>query len=186
MLEDLVDPVRVEGHVDEDGGLVGPCTAPAVHAHAHDHLNLPVLAHQGPAVVSLADALVLASACADLVGTDVEVSFVQVLTAFVIDDGKVDRFENLVVSRSFGLSPAVHAAHGAFRDGAAEHGQLDSVDTVCGKSRFGEPYEGQVGPVWAADHVGDADFLSSRPIRSSLLDAGDAQPHSVLAQVRDT
>lgn len=186
MLEDLVDPVRVERHVDEDGGLVGPCAAPAVHAHAHDDLNVPVLANQGPAVVSLAHALVLPAPSADLVGADVQVSFVQVLTALVVDDGEVDGFEHLVVARPFGLAPAVHATDGAFGDGAAEHGELDGVDAVRGESRFGEPDESQAGSIWATDHMGDADFLSPRPIRSSLFNTGDAQPHSVLAQVRDT
>ena len=38
-------------------------------------------------------------------------------------------------SRTFGFPPAVHFAHGAIRDGAAGHGQLDGVH-VLGRMRW--------------------------------------------------
>lgn len=51
--EHLVYPLREERHVDEDAGLVLPRAASAVDAHAHDDLDVAVLAHQGAAVVPL-------------------------------------------------------------------------------------------------------------------------------------
>ena len=53
IFEDLVDPLGVEGDVDEDAGLVGSRTASAMDADAHNHLALPVLADQRTAVVPL-------------------------------------------------------------------------------------------------------------------------------------
>lgn len=53
IFEDFVYPLRVEGNVDEDARLVGSGTAPAMDADSHNHLDLPILAHQRPAIVSL-------------------------------------------------------------------------------------------------------------------------------------
>lgn len=53
VLEDLMYPLCVERHVDEDAGLVGSGTAPAMDADSHDDPDLPILTHQRAAVVSL-------------------------------------------------------------------------------------------------------------------------------------
>lgn len=51
--EDFVYPLRVERHVNEDARLVLSGAASAVDAHAHDDLDVAVLANQGAAVISL-------------------------------------------------------------------------------------------------------------------------------------
>lgn len=53
--EDLVDPLGVVGHVDEDGGPVSPGTASAVNADTQDDLTPAFLTYQRSAVVSLQD-----------------------------------------------------------------------------------------------------------------------------------
>lgn len=55
IFEDLVDPLGVEGHIDEDAGLVGPSTASAMNAHSHNHPYLAILAHERAAVIPLQD-----------------------------------------------------------------------------------------------------------------------------------
>lgn len=46
-------PLCVERHIDEDAGLVGSGTAPAMDADSHDDPDFPILTHQRAAVVSL-------------------------------------------------------------------------------------------------------------------------------------
>lgn len=53
IFEDFVYPLRVERYVDEDAGLVGSGTAPAMDADSHNHPDLPIPTHQGAAVVPL-------------------------------------------------------------------------------------------------------------------------------------
>ena len=48
-----MDPLGVEGDVDEDAGLVGSRAAPAVDADAHNHLALSLLADQRTPVIPL-------------------------------------------------------------------------------------------------------------------------------------
>lgn len=51
--EDFVYPLCVERHVNEDARLVLSGAASAMDAHAHDDLDVAVLADQGTAVISL-------------------------------------------------------------------------------------------------------------------------------------
>lgn len=51
--EDFVYPLRVERHVNEDARLVLSGAASAMDAHAHDDLDVAILANQGAAVISL-------------------------------------------------------------------------------------------------------------------------------------
>ena len=53
VFEHFVDPLGVEGHVDEHGGSSGERTAAPVDAHAHDDLPFLLLAHQRASVVLL-------------------------------------------------------------------------------------------------------------------------------------
>lgn len=53
MFEDLVDPLCVEGHVDEDAGLVCPSTASAVHTYTDNNSEDPVLTNKRAAVIPL-------------------------------------------------------------------------------------------------------------------------------------
>lgn len=53
IFEDLVDPLCVVGHVDEEARLVGPRAASSVDAHAHDDLDPPVPTHERAAVIPL-------------------------------------------------------------------------------------------------------------------------------------
>lgn len=53
MFEDLIDPLRVVGHIDEDARLVGPSAAPAMDTHSNNNLDLSVLAHERAAVIPL-------------------------------------------------------------------------------------------------------------------------------------
>lgn len=53
MFEDLVDPLCVEGHVDEDTRLIGSSTASAVDTDSHYDPDISILAYQRPSVVPL-------------------------------------------------------------------------------------------------------------------------------------
>lgn len=53
IFEDLVDPLCVVGHVDEEARLVGPRAASSVDAHSHDDLDPPVPTHERAAVIPL-------------------------------------------------------------------------------------------------------------------------------------
>lgn len=53
MFEDLVDPLCVEGHVDEDARLVGPSTASAVDTHSDNNPDVTVLAHKWATIIPL-------------------------------------------------------------------------------------------------------------------------------------
>lgn len=45
IFKDLVHPLRVERHIDEDARLVGTSAASAVDAHTNDNPDIAVLAH---------------------------------------------------------------------------------------------------------------------------------------------
>lgn len=53
MFEDLVDPLRVKGHIDEDAWLVGPSAASAMDTHSDNNPDLAVLTHERAAVIPL-------------------------------------------------------------------------------------------------------------------------------------
>ncbi len=53
IFEDLVDPLRVEGHIDEDARLVGPSTASAMDTHSHNNPDITILAHKRAAIIPL-------------------------------------------------------------------------------------------------------------------------------------
>lgn len=53
MFEDLVDPLRVKGHIDEDARLVGPSTASAMDTHSHNNPNVTVLTHERATIIPL-------------------------------------------------------------------------------------------------------------------------------------
>lgn len=53
IFEDLVDPLRVKGHIDEDARLVGASTASAMDTHSHNNPDLTILAHKRAAVIPL-------------------------------------------------------------------------------------------------------------------------------------
>lgn len=92
VFEDLVHPLRVEGHVDEDAGLVGPSAAPAVDTYSDDNSDIPILTHQRAAVIPLTHSLIPLSSCTDLCVGDVEVSPVHLSTSGVADKGHVHCF----------------------------------------------------------------------------------------------
>ncbi len=51
--EDLVDPLCVKGHVDEDARLVGSSTASAMDTHSHNNLDFTILTHKRTAIIPL-------------------------------------------------------------------------------------------------------------------------------------
>lgn len=53
MFEHLVDPLCVEGHIDEDARLVCPSAASAMDAHSNNNPDLTVLTHKRAAVIPL-------------------------------------------------------------------------------------------------------------------------------------
>lgn len=53
IFEDLVDPLCVEGHIDENARLVGASTASAMDAHSHNNPELTILTHKRAAVIPL-------------------------------------------------------------------------------------------------------------------------------------
>lgn len=53
IFEDLVDPLSVKGHVDEDARLVGSCAASSMDAHSHNDLDPTVLTDERAAVIPL-------------------------------------------------------------------------------------------------------------------------------------
>lgn len=116
--EDLVDPLSVEGHIDEDARLVGPSAASAMDTHSYNNLDLSILTHKGPAIISLTHSLIPLASCTDLGVGDVEVPSVHLPTPLITDNGQVDRLQYVIVASAFGLSPSIHFTYISFWDGA--------------------------------------------------------------------
>lgn len=51
--ENFIYPLCVERHVNEDARLVLPSAASAMDAHAHDDLDVTILAYKRAAIISL-------------------------------------------------------------------------------------------------------------------------------------
>lgn len=134
--EDLVDPLGVEGYVDENGRLIGPSAASTVDTHSHNDPDVAVLTNQRTTVIPLTHAFIPPPSSTDLSVADVKAASVHILASFVADNRQVDCFELFVMARTFSLSPAIHFTYGSLWDGAAGHGELDRVDVVCWKCRF--------------------------------------------------
>lgn len=92
VFEDLVHPLCVEGHIDEDAGLVGSSTPPAVDTYSDNDSNIPILTHQRAAVIPLAHSLIPLSSRTDLSVGDVEVSSVHLSASGIANKGHVHRF----------------------------------------------------------------------------------------------
>lgn len=119
IFEDLVDPLCVEGHIDEDARLVGPSTASAMDTHSHNNPDVTILTHKRATIIPLTYSLIPLASCTDLGVGDVEVPSVHLSTLLITDNGQVDRLQYVIMASAFGLSPSIHFTCCSFWDGAS-------------------------------------------------------------------
>lgn len=89
VFEDFVDPLCVEGHINEDAGLVGSSAASTGDAHSHNNPDLTILTHERAAIIPLTHSLIPSPACTDLGVGDVEVASVHLSTPATAHNGQI-------------------------------------------------------------------------------------------------